>query len=142
MKTAEKGNTVKILFSIRLDDGSVVGASSEQSELTFTLGQRKILKGLEEGVIGMKVGEEKKIAISPEQGYGQYNKDLVLRVDREEFPPDVELKAGRTVQYQNRDGERVNLVVNKVDENTVTVDGNHPLAGLDLIYEVKVIAIK
>lgn len=142
MKTAEKGNTVKILFSIRLDDGSVVGTSSEQSELTFNLGQRKILKGLEEGVVGMKVGEEKKIAISPEQGYGQYNKELVLRVDREEFPPDVELKAGRTVQYQNRDGERVNLVVNNVDENTVTVDGNHPLAGLDLIYEVKVIAIK
>ena len=142
MKTAEKGNTVKILFSIRLDDGSVVGTSSEQSELTFTLGQRKILKSLEEGVIGMKVGDLKKISISPEQGYGQYNKDLVLRVDREEFPPDVELKAGRTVQYQNRDGERVNLVVNDVDENTVTVDGNHPLAGLDLIYEVKVIAIK
>ncbi len=142
MKTAEEGNTVKILFSIRLDDGSVVGTSSEQSELTFTLGQRKILKSLEEGVIGMKVGDLKKISISPEQGYGQYNKDLVLRVDREEFPPDVELKAGRTVQYQNRDGERVNLVVNDVDENTVTVDGNHPLAGLDLIYEVKVIAIK
>ena len=142
MKIAEKGNTVKILFSIRLDDGSVVGTSSEQSELTFTLGQRKILKSLEEGVIGMKVGDLKKISISPEQGYGQYNKDLVLRVDREEFPPDVELKAGRTVQYQNRDGERVNLVVNDVDENTVTVDGNHPLAGLDLIYEVKVIAIK
>jgi peptidylprolyl isomerase len=142
MKTAEKGNTVKILFSIRLDDGSVVGTSSEQSELTFILGQRKVLKSLEEGVIGMKVGDLKKISVSPEQGYGQYNKDLVLRVDREEFPPDVELKAGRTVQYQNRDGERVNLVVNDVDENTVTVDGNHPLAGLDLIYEVKVTAIK
>jgi peptidylprolyl isomerase len=142
MKTAEKGNTVKILFSIRLDDGSVVGTSSEQSELTFILGQRKVLKSLDEGVIGMKVGDLKKISISPEQGYGQYNKDLVLRVDREEFPPDVELKAGRTVQYQNRDGERVNLVVNAVDEKTVTVDGNHPLAGLDLIYEVKVTAIK
>jgi peptidylprolyl isomerase len=142
MKTAEKGNTVKILFSIRLDDGSVVGTSSEQSELTFILGQRKVLKSLEEGVIGMKVGDLKKISVSPEQGYGQYNKDLVLRVDREEFPPDVELKAGRTVQYQNRDGERVNLVVNTVDEKTVTVDGNHPLAGLDLIYEVKVTAIK
>jgi peptidylprolyl isomerase len=142
MKTAEKGNTVKILFSIRLDDGSVVGTSSEQSELTFILGQRKVLKSLDEGVTGMKVGDLKKISISPEQGYGQYNKDLVLRVDREEFPPDVELKAGRTVQYQNRDGERVNLVVNTVDEKTVTVDGNHPLAGLDLIYEVKVTAIK
>ena len=142
MKTAEKGNSVKILFSIRLADGSVVGTSGETSELTFTLGQRKILRALEDGVVGMKVGEVKKISISPEQGYGQYNKELVLRIDREEFPPDVELKSGRTVQYQNRDGERVNLVVNTVDEKTVTVDGNHPLAGLDLIYEVKMTAIK
>ena len=142
MKVAETGSSVKILFSIRLDDGSVVGTSREKSELVFTIGQRKILKSLEDGVVGMKVDEVKKIFISPEQGYGPYNNELVLKVDREEFPPDVELKPGRTVQYQNRDGERVNLVVNSVDEKTVTVDGNHPLAGLDLIYEVKVVAIK
>ena len=57
------------------------------------------------------------------------------------FPPDLRLEVGRTVQYQNRDGERVNLVVNEVTEKTVTVDGNHPLAGLDLLYEVELLSI-
>jgi len=141
MKIADKGNRVKIRFVIRLNDGSVVGTEEEKSELAFTIGQRNVLPVLEENVVGMKVNEKKKIKISSEEGYGQYNKELVLKVDREQFPPDVELKIGRTVQYQNRDGERVNLVVNALDEKTVTIDGNHPLAGLDLLYEVELLAI-
>ena len=141
MKIAEKGSRVKIVFTIRLDDGSVVGDPEEKSELAFIIGKRQVLKSLEDNVVGMRVNETKEIKIPKEEGYGEYNKELVLRLDREEFPPDVELKLGRTVQYQNRDGERVNLVVNDLDEKTVTVDANHPLAGLDLIYEVKLIAV-
>jgi len=141
MKIAEKGSRVKIVFTIRLDDGSVVGGTDEKSELAFITGKGQVLKSLDDSVVGMRVNETKVIKILPEEGYGQYNKELVLRLDREEFPPDVELKPGRTVQYQNRDGERVNLVVNDLDEKTVTVDANHPLAGLDLIYEVKLIAV-
>jgi len=141
MKIAEKGKKVNIRFLIRLDDGSVVGTPDEMSELAFTIGQRKVLPELENGIVGMKVDEKRKIHISADEGYGRYDKELVLRIDRENFPPDVELKTGRTVQYQNRDGERVNLVVNDVDEKTVTVDGNHPLAGLDLIYEVELVSV-
>jgi len=141
MKTAEKGSRVKIRFTIRLEDGSVVGTAEKKSELAFIIGKHSVLPGLEENVVGMKLNETKNIEISSEEGYGQYNKDLVFRLDREQFPPDVELTIGRTVQYQNRDGERVNLVVNDLDEKTVTVDGNHPLAGLDLIYEVELVAV-
>lgn len=141
MKIAEKGSRVKIVFAIRLDDGSVVGGPGEKSELAFVIGKRQVLKSLEDSVVGMRVNEAKEIKIPQEEGYGEYNKELVLRLDRDEFPPDVELKPGRTVQYQNRDGERVNLVVNDLDEKTVTVDANHPLAGLDLIYEVELIAV-
>ena len=141
MKIAEKGSRVKIVFTIRLDDGSVVGDLEEKSELAFIIGKRQVLKSLEDNVVGMRVNETREIKIPPEEGYGQYNKELVLRLDREEFPPDVELKPGGTVQYQNRDGERVNLVVNDLDEKTVTVDANHPLAGLDLIYEVELVAV-
>ncbi len=141
MKIAEKGSRVKIVFAIRLDDGSVVGDSAEKSELAFIIGKGQVLKIIEDNVSGMRVNQKKEIKISPVEGYGEYNKELVLRLDRDEFPPDVELKPGRTVQYQNRGGERVNLVVNDLDEKTVTVDANHPLAGLDLIYEVELIAV-
>lgn len=141
MKIAGKGSRVKIRFVIRLEDGSVVGTAEKKSELKFIIGKHTVLPGLEENVVGMKLNETKNIRIPSEEGYGQYNKDLVFRLDREQFPPDVELTIGRTVQYQNRDGERVNLVVNDLDEKTVTVDGNHPLAGLDLIYEVELVAV-
>ncbi len=141
MKTADWGNYVKIQFSITLDDGSVVGVPGEKTQLNFKIGEGKLLPVLETGIVGMTENEIKKISILPEEGYGQYDKELVLRVERNSFPPDLNLTVGRTVQYQNRDGERVNFVVNALDETSVTIDGNHPLAGLSLTYEVELLEV-
>jgi FKBP-type peptidyl-prolyl cis-trans isomerase 2 len=141
MKTAEWGSYVKIQFSITLDDGRIVGIPEEKTQLNFKIGDGKILQALESQVVGMKEKEIKEIKISPEEGYGQYNKELVLRVERESFPHDLNLAVGRTVQYQNRDGERVNFVVNALDEKSVTIDGNHPLAGLNLNYNVELLEV-
>lgn len=142
MKTAEWGSHVKIRFAISLEDGSVVGVPEEQAQLDFTIGKGTLLPALEKKIEGMAEKEVRKISISPEEGYGQYNKELVLRVERKTFPPDITLTVGRTVQYQNRDGERVNFVINAVDERSVTIDGNHPLAGLDLIYTVELLEVR
>ena len=141
MKTAEWGSYVKIQFTITLDDGRVVGIPEEKTQLNFKIGDGKILQALESQVVGMKEKEIKEIKVSPEDGYGQYNKDLVLRVERKSFPHDLNLAVGRTVQYQNRDGERVNFVVNALDEKSVTIDGNHPLAGLNLTYAVELLEV-
>ena len=141
MKSAEWGSYVKIQFSITLDDGSIVGIPEEKTQLNFKVGDGKILPALESKIVGMREKEIKKIKISPEEGYGQYNKEIVLRVDRKNFPHDLNVSVGRTVQYQNRDGERVNFVVNAVDEKTVTIDGNHPLAGLNLNYNVELLEV-
>jgi len=141
MKTAEWGSYVKIQFSITLDDGRVVGIPEEKSKLNFKIGDGKILPALESKVVGMKEKEIKQIKISPKEGYGEYNKESVLRVERKSFPHDLNVAVGRTVQYQNRDGERVNFVVNAVDEKSVTIDGNHPLAGLNLNYNVELIEV-
>lgn len=141
MKNAEWGSYVKIQFSIALDDGCRVGIPQEKSQLNFKIGDGKILPALESQVVGMKEKETKIIKITPEDGYGQYNKELVLRVERKNFPHDLNLAVGRTVQYQNRDGERVNFVVNEVDEKLVTIDGNHPLAGLNLNYTVELLEV-
>ena len=141
MKTAAWGSYLKIQFSITLDDGSVVGIPKEKTQLNFKVGDGKLLPALEEKIVGMVEEEIKEILISAEEGYGQYNKELVLRVERKSFPPDINLTVGRTVQYQNRDGERVNFVVNAVDERSVTIDGNHPLAGLNLTYTVELLEV-
>jgi peptidylprolyl isomerase len=141
MKAAEKGSSVKIRYLICLEDGSKVEQEKTGRPISFKIGSGKIFKKLEEGVIGMQVGEKRDIQIPAEEGYGNYKKDLVLRLDRKVFPQDIKLIPGRTVQYQNRDGERVNFIVNEVTDSTVTVDGNHPLAGLDLLYEIELLEI-
>ncbi len=140
-KLADKGTTVTLRYSIILKDGKQV-AGQNTKPLIFTIGEGKVFRALEKGVIGMSVNEVRDISISPEQGYGSYSNDLVLQVDREAFPEDLTLVPGRAVQYQNRDGERANFVVREVSNDRVALDGNHPLAGQDLIYRVELLKMK
>ncbi len=141
MKTVGYGSSVKIHYSISLADGSKVERERTQEPLSLKIGGGQVFKKLEEGLVGMQVNETRRIAVSADESYGRYKKEKVLRLDKKVFPPDVKLIPGRTVQYQNRDGERVNFIVNDVTDTSVTVDGNHPLAGLDLVYEVKVLEV-
>lgn len=137
---AVQGATVTLRYSIILEDGTRVDHRNTRP-LTFTIGDGKVFKALEQGVVGMKVHEVRDIIVNAEQGYGNYNDDLVLRVDREVFPEDLQLVAGRTVQYQNRDGQRANFIVREVSGDRVTLDGNHPLAGQDLTYRLELLEI-
>lgn len=137
---ADKGRTVTLRYYIILEDGKQVDAQSTRP-LTFTIGEGKVLEPLEQGVIGMSVNEARDISIRPEQGYGVYNDELILQVDREAFPEDLKLVPGRTIQYQNRDGERANFMVREVSGDRVTLDGNHPLAGQTLIYRVELLEL-
>lgn len=137
-KLADKGDTVTLRYSIFLDDGKQV-AGQNTKPLTFTIGAGKVFRALEQGVIGMSVNEVREVTISPEQGYGNYSDDLILQVEREAFPEDLNLVPGRAVQYQNRDGERANFVVREVSGDRVTLDGNHPLAGQELSYRVELL---
>ncbi len=142
MKIAATGSLVKIHYRISLEDGSKVEQEKTGRPLSFKIGSGKVFAKLEEGVIGMQANEKRRIPVAAQDAYGKYKKELVLRLDRKVFPEDIKLIPGRTVQYQNRDGERVNFIVNDVTDKTVTVDGNHPLAGLDLVYEVLLLEIK
>lgn len=142
MKTASRGQMVSVSYLIRVAEGGLVEDGKPARSLSFRIGAGKVLPRLEEGVMGMTLGERRTIAVAASDGYGEYNNQLVLRVDRNMFPPDLKVEAGRTVQYQDRNGERVNLMVNEVSAATVTVDGNHPLAGVDLLYEVELLSIE
>jgi peptidylprolyl isomerase len=141
MKAAAFGDKVTIRYVLRQAEGGVVEPEKTNRPLTFRLGSGRVLPKLEQGVVGMTLGERRTIAVAAGDGYGEYNEQLVLRVDRKMFPPDLKVEVGRTVQYQDRNGDRVNLMVNEVTASTVTVDGNHPLAGVDLLYEVELLSI-
>jgi FKBP-type peptidyl-prolyl cis-trans isomerase 2 len=132
---AANGSTVTLHYTIELEDGSKIGSQKPMS-MTFTIGGGEVFPVLEEAVVGMSISQVRAVTIKPGQGYGDYNDGLILQVERNVFPDDMVLVPGRTVQYQNRDGQRANFIVQKVDEDRVTLDGNHPLAGHTLVYEM------
>lgn len=142
MEQARLGHFVKIQYAIKQPDGRVMGASSANKPLGFTIGKGKVLKGLEQGVIGMLAGQSRTITVPPDQGYGQRNPELVITVKKQELPTQNDIKVGRTVQYMNESGAMVNFLIIAADQDTVTLDANHPFAGQELIYEVTMISVE
>ena len=142
MQKARIGHFVKIHYTIKLPDGRTVGTSSANKPLGFTIGKGKVLKGLEQGVIGMQAGQTRAVTVPPDQGYGQRNPDLVITVDKGELPTRSDIKVGRTVQYMNESGAMVNFLIIAADDQTVTLDANHPFAGQELIYEVTLVSVE
>lgn len=135
-KQAVNGSVVTLGYTIQLENGSVVGGHKPMS-MAFTVGGGEVFAALETAVIGMEVNQKRSVTISPEQGYGDYNDDMILQVERKAFPEDMPLIPGKTIQYQNRDGQRANFIIQEVEGDRVTLDGNHPLAGQTLIYELE-----
>ena len=142
MKQAQKGHFVKIHYTIKQPDGKIIAASPNNKPLGFTIGKGKVLKGLESGVIGMQAGQTRTIAVTPDQGYGHRNPDLVITVSRQELPTQNDIRIGRTVQYMNESGAMVNFLIIAADQETVTLDANHPFAGQELIYEVTMVSVE
>ena len=142
MRTAQTGHRARIHYSVTLKDGKTIGSSRGGQPLSFTIGKGKVLKALEQGVIGMEPGQLRTLEIPPEQGYGTRNEALVLRLKRSELPENVLIEKGRVVQYRSETQEVVNLLIRDFDDESVTVDANHPLAGETLIYKVHLISIE
>ena len=134
--SAVAGSRVTLNYTIQLEDGTRVGGQKPMS-MTFTIGAGEVFPAIEEAVTGMSVNQVLSVTISPEQGYGDYDDSLVLQVERNVFPDDMPIIPGRTVQYQTRDGRRTNFVIQAVKGDRITVDGNHPLSGQTLIYELE-----
>jgi FKBP-type peptidyl-prolyl cis-trans isomerase 2 len=141
MQVAQAGQQAKIHYTIRLQSGEVVGTSKTGMPLVFRIGKGDVIKGLEQGVIGMQLGESRTIEIPPAAGYGARNDGRVLTLKREELPADLNTTVGRTVQYMTETGNRINLVIAAVGEDTVTLDANHPFAGQTLLFDVTLLAL-
>ena len=138
MKTAEKGNKVKVEYVGTLEDGTVFDSSENHgSPLEFEVGAGQLIKGFDNAVIGMKEGEEKEIKIPPEEAYGNHNPDLLKDIPKKMFPEDQELKIGMFFMIDLQDGRKTPVRVNEISEENVTVDFNPPLAGKTLIFKIK-----
>ena len=141
MTQAKKGDSVKVNFTGRLEDGSVFANTADSKPLEFKLGEGKIIPGIENAVEGMNVGESKSVKVPPEQAYGQRREELVEEVSRDKFPKDVEPKVGQQFEVPQQQGEPMVVTVVGTSEQTVTLDGNHPLAGRYLTFDLELLEV-
>ena len=138
----KKGDTVKIEYEGSLDDGTVFDASKNHGQpLEFEVGSGQVIKGFDDGVMGMKEGEEKEIVLPPEQAYGPYNPELVKKLPRDKLATGQELKPVLMLMMKLSNGQELPVRIASVDEKEISVDVNHPLAGKTLHFWIKVVEI-
>jgi FKBP-type peptidyl-prolyl cis-trans isomerase 2 len=141
MAQAKNGDTVTVHYTGRLVDGTVFDTSVSGEPLEFTVGERHVIPGFEQAVLGMEVGDTKTVNIPSDDAYGEHDADLVFQLEPGDFPPDVDLEVGQQLQLDQPDGRVVHLMVADVTESMVTLDANHPLAGKDLTFELELVGI-
>jgi len=141
MSKAESGNTVKVHYTGKLDDGAVFDSSEGREPLEFSLGKQQVIPGFENAVIGMATGEKKTITIPSDEAYGAHRPDLVVDVQKDQVPPDITPEPGLQLQLRQQDGTAINVTITDVSDATITLDANHPLAGQDLTFEIELVEI-
>ena len=142
MTAAKQGDTVKIHYTGTLADGSVFDSSAGHEPLEFLIGSGQVIVGFEEAVLGMSVGESKKVTIPAAKAYGAYDESLVMETPREHVPPDLDLQVGQRLQMGGAGGELIQVRVTEVNPTHVTLDANPPLAGKDLTFQIEMVAIR
>ena len=142
MTTAQIGNRVRVHYTGRLDDGEVFDSSEGGTPLAFTIGNGQVIPGFETGVVGMAPGDTKTVNIPCADAYGERRDDGMMQVPRGEFPPDMPLEVGTSVQGQQQSGQVVTFTIAAVTDEAVTLDANHPLAGKDLTFDLTLVSIE
>lgn len=141
MTQAKLGDTVKVHYTGKLDDGTVFDSSEGRDPLEFAIGAGNVIPGFEQAVVGMSPGDSKTTTIASNEAYGPYYEERVLVVDRQQMPADLPVDVGAQLQIQQQDGMVIPVVITDVSDGAVTLDANHPLAGEDLTFEIRLMGI-
>jgi len=141
MAAAKTGDTVKVHYTGRLEDGTEFDSSTGGDPLEFKLGEGEVIPGFEQAVEGMDLNESKTVTIPADDAYGPRRDDLVMDVDRGEFAEDADPEVGQHFRVREKDGHEITVVVTGVGESQVTMDANHPLAGKDLTFDIQLVAV-
>jgi peptidylprolyl isomerase len=140
MAEAKAGDRVRVHYTGQLADGEVFDSSHGSEPLEFEVGAGEVIRGFDDAVTGMSPGETRRVTIAAHDAYGERREELVVSVPRGRFPPDFELEPGMSLGL-DQDGHEVMLTIMSVTESEVVLDGNHPLAGEDLTFDVELVQI-
>lgn len=141
MTYAKQGDSVKIHYQGTLSDGELFDSSKDRDPLEFKIGEQQVIPGFEKAVIGMSINEKKTVTIAAEDAYGPLMDQLIAQVDREQLPEDLTPELGMQLQMMQEAGEPLIVTVTEMDDKTITIDANHPLAGKDLTFDLELVAI-
>lgn len=141
MAQAKTGDTVKVHYTGKLDDGTVFDSSVDREPLQFTIGQGQLIPDFEQAVIGMNPDESKTVQIPADKAYGPHREDMVIKVERSNLPADLDPKVDQKLQMRHPDGQATVVTVTEVNDADITLDGNHPLAGKDLTFDIRLTEI-
>jgi len=143
MLKVEKGTQVKVHYRGSLTDGTEFDNSySREAPIAFQVGTGQMIRGFDEAVVGMTVGDKKSITLTPENAYGDINPEAQTEIGRDAFPDHVTLAEGLPVPLATPDGRSLMGRISQINESTVTVDLNHPLAGQDLQFDIELVEIE
>ena len=141
MSKAAAGNKVKVHYTGKLDNGDIFDSSTGREPLEFEIGGGMVIKGFDDGVTGMEVGEKKTIRIEAQDAYGELREDLILKAERAQIPPEIELEIGLQLQIPQPNGAPIVVTVKEINETEVTLDANHKLAGKALTFDLELVEI-
>ncbi len=138
---AKTGDSVQIHYTGKLANGEQFDSSAGREPLPFVLGSGQVIKGFDDGVTGMTVGEKKTISIPPHEAYGEVNEEMVFEFPKSNMPPDMVVEAGMQLMMNNGEGQQMPVVVKEVKDEVLVIDANHALAGKELIFDLELVAI-
>jgi len=142
MRQAKMGDTVKIHYTGKLEDGTLVDSTQERGPFEFKLGEGSTVPGLELGIVGLAEGDKRTLTLNPADGFGNRRKNSDAKINRSDFPPEITPVVGMQLEIPEEDGKVCRVVITAVDSKKVTVDTNHPLAGKTMIFDVEMLEIQ
>ena len=141
MEQVKHGDTVKIHYTGKLEDGTIFDTSTKRDPLQFIIGAGQVVSGFEQAIVGMNTSESKTVKVPADKAYGPHREEMVLVVDRNKIPKNLKLELGQELQIPQEDGQKTIVAVTNISESSVTLDANHPLAGKDLTFDIQLIEI-
>lgn len=141
MSQVKSGDKIKVHYHGKLTSGETFDSSAGREPLEFEVGSGQVIKGFDEGVTGMKVGEKKTVNIPVEEAYGPRNPEMVIEMPKDRFPKDMEIEIGMPLGMSDQEGRQFQVTVVEIKDAVVMLDANHPLAGQDLIFDLELVEI-
>ena len=136
----QNGSTVNVHYTGKLTNGEVFDSSEGKAPISFVVGSGQIIPGFENAIIGKSTGDKVTVSIPPAEAYGEFREDLLVKVPNTQLPGPVEV--GMSLQAQAENGMPVNVLVKEVNEDHAIIDGNHPFAGKELIFDIEVVSVQ